>query len=69
MPKTQPAFSYPAHDHHGNENMTVALDPYDTPAKANIFVVNYREHQLLPVLLIITNDSEQPIQLADIKAE
>jgi hypothetical protein len=69
MPKAQPAFSYPAHDHHGNENVTVALDPYDTPAKANIFVVNYRQHQLLPMLLIITNDSDQPIQLADMKAE
>jgi hypothetical protein len=69
MPKTQPAFSYPAHDHHQTENVTVALDPYDTPAKATIFVVNYRQHELLPVLLIITNDSDQPIQLADMKAE
>src|SRR5262249_22824071 len=40
-----------------------------TPAKANIFVVNYRQHDLLPVLLIISNDSEQPIQLIDMKAE
>ena len=69
MPKTQPAFFYPAHDHHSNENVTVALDPYDTPAKANIFVVNYREHELLPVMLVITNDSDAPIQLSDMKAE
>ncbi len=69
MPKAQPAFGYPAHDHHQGENVTVALDPYDTPAKANIFVVNYRQHELLPVLLIITNDSDEPIQLADMKAE
>ncbi|HKW17440.1 MAG TPA: hypothetical protein VJO35_08040 [Terriglobales bacterium] len=69
MPKAQPAFSYPAHDHHPNENVTVALDPYDTPEKANIFVVNYRQHDLLPILLIITNDSEQPIELATMKAE
>ncbi len=69
MPKAQPAFSYPAHDHHATENVTVALDPYDTPAKTNIFVVKYREHELLPILLIITNDSDQPIQLSDMKAE
>jgi hypothetical protein len=69
MPKAQPAFSYPAHDHHANENVTVAVDPYDTPAKANIFIVNYRQHDLLPILLIITNDSDQPIQLAGMKAE
>jgi hypothetical protein len=69
MPKTQPAFSYPAHDHHGAENVTVALDPYDTPTKANIFVVNYRELGLLPLLLVVTNDSDQPIELAAMKAE
>jgi hypothetical protein len=69
MPKTQPAFSFPAHDHHANENVTVSVDPYDTPAKGNIFVVKYREHDLLPVLLIITNDSDDQIQLAGMKAE
>jgi hypothetical protein len=69
MPKTQPAFSFPAHDHHAGENVTIALDPYDTPAKENIFVVKYREHDLLPVLLIITNDSDEPIQLTGMKAE
>src|SRR5581483_654606 len=68
MPKAQPAFSYPAHDHHATENVTVALDPYDTPAKTNIFVVKYREHELLPILLIITKDSDQPIQLSDMQA-
>jgi hypothetical protein len=69
MPKAQPAFSYPAHDHHANENVTVALDPYDTPTKATIFLVNYRQYDLLPILLIITNDSPDPIQLVNMKAE
>jgi hypothetical protein len=69
MPKVQPAYSYPAHDHHANENVTVALDAYDSPAKAKIFVVNYAAYQLLPLFLVITNDSDQPIQLADMKAE
>ena len=69
MPKTQPAFSYPAHDHHAEENVTVAVDPYDTPAKANVFVVNYKQHDLLPLLLVITNDSANPIELTDMKAE
>lgn len=69
MPKAQPAFSFPAHDHHANENVTAAVDPYDTPAKEGIFTVKYREHDLLPIMLIITNDSDDPIQLADMKAE
>jgi hypothetical protein len=69
MPKTQPAFSYPAHDHHPNENVTVAVDPYDTPEKARIFVTNYQAYDLLPVLLVITNDSDSPIQLSAVQPE
>lgn len=69
MPKAQPAFSFPAHDHHAAENVTVAVEPYDTAAKQNIFIVKYREYELLPVLLVVTNDSDQPIQLSEMKAE
>jgi hypothetical protein len=69
MPKTQPAFSYPAHDHHAKENVTVGLDPYDDAAKAKIFTVNYRDHDLLPVLLVVTNDGDEPIELSGMTAE
>jgi hypothetical protein len=69
MPKTHPAFSYPAHDHHAKENVTVGLDPYDDLAKARVFTVNYHDHDLLPVLLVITNDSDQPIELSGMNAE
>ena len=69
MPKPQPAVSYPAHDHHAKENVAVAIDPYDTPAKAGVFVVNYREQGLLPVMLVITNDSNEPIELSGMRAE
>ena len=69
MPKVQPALSYPAHDRHKNENVTVAVDPYDTSAKLGIFVIHYRDLGLLPVMLIVTNDSGQPIQLSDMKAQ
>lgn len=69
MPKTQPAAAYPAHDYHSAEKVTVGLDPYDAPPKSNIFVVHYREMGLLPILLVITNDSDQPIELTDIKGQ
>ena len=69
MPKTQPAAAYPAHDYHSNEKVTVGLDPYNTPEKAKIFVVHYRELDLLPVLMVITNDSDSPVSLTDIKAQ
>ena len=69
MPKVQPAAAYPAHDYHPKELITVALDPYDSPPKSNIFVVNYREASLLPLLLVITNDSDQPIVLTSMRPE
>jgi hypothetical protein len=69
MPKTQPAAAYPAHDYHSAEKVTVGLDPYDAPPKSNIFVVNYRELDLLPILVVVTNDSDEPIELSNIKAE
>jgi hypothetical protein len=69
MPRTQPAFSYPAHDHHAKENVTVAVDPYDASPKANIFTVNYHDHDLLPILLVVTNDSDQPLELSGMSAE
>ncbi len=69
MPKMQPAAAYPAHDYHSNEKVTVGLDPYNTPEKTKIFVVNYRELDLLPVLMVITNDSDSPVSLTDIKAQ
>lgn len=69
MPKTQPAAAYPAHDYHSQEKVTVGLDPYDAPPKSDIFVVHYRDMDLLPVLVVITNDGDQPITLSDVKPE
>ena len=69
MPKTQPAAAYPAHDYHSSEKVTVGLDLYNTPEKTKIFVVPYKDLGLLPVLLVITNDSDAPVSLADIKAQ
>ncbi len=68
-PQARPAASYPAHDYHQSERVTVAVDPYDMPDKAQIFTINYREQGLLPVFLIITNDSDQPVSLLDMKAQ
>src|SRR6266850_7078689 len=68
MPKAQPAKTYPAHDPHPAEAVTVALDPYDMADKSDIFSVHYSEEGLLPIFLVITNDGEQPIALSGMKA-
>jgi hypothetical protein len=69
MPQALPAKTYPAHDHHPAEAVTVALDPYDLADKANIFSVHYSEIDFLPVFVVVTNDGDEPVQLASMKAQ
>lgn len=69
MPTAQPAKTYPAHDEHPNESVTLALDPYDMADKASIFSVHYGDIGFVPIFVVITNDSEHAISLAEAKAE
>jgi len=66
MPEAKPAASYPAHDYHPDEKVTVALDPYDMADKASIFSVRYSDIGFMPILLVITNDSDETISLRDL---
>ncbi len=69
MPAAHPAKSYPAHDEHANEGVTVGLDPYDMADKASIFSIRYSDIGILPVFVVVTNDSNQPISLTDASAQ
>jgi len=69
MPEAHSAATYPAHDRHADEGVTVALDPYDMAEKTGIFSIRYGGIGVLPILMIVTNDGDQPISLAEIKAE
>jgi hypothetical protein len=69
MPATHPADTYPARDLHSDEHVAVALDPYDLPDKASIFTVHFSDAGFLPILVIITNDGDQPVSLTTMKAE
>lgn len=69
MPEAQPAKTYPAHDQHPMEAVTVGVDPYDLAEKTNIFSVHYSELGFLPIFVVVTNDGNQPVELAGIKAQ
>ncbi len=69
MPQAQPAQTYPAHDQHPLESMTVGVDPYDLAEKTTIFSVHYSELGFLPIFVVVTNDGNQPVQLAGMKAQ
>jgi len=68
-PSAQPAKSYALHDEHNDERVTAAVDPYDSPEKAQIFNVKWNEEGFLPIFLVVTNDSDQPISLAGMQAQ
>jgi len=68
-PVAQPAKTYPAHDDHPDEKVAIAADPYDAPDKAKIFTIDFQEHGLLPIFLIVTNNGDQPISIANMQVE
>jgi hypothetical protein len=69
MPAAQPAKTYPAHDEHPGEAVTLGLDPYDMADKASIFSIHYSDVGLMPIFVVITNDGGQPVSLSGMKAE
>ncbi len=69
MPTARPAKTYPACDQHPLENVAVAVDPYDMADKANIFSVHYSEQGFMPIFVVVTNDGDQPVSLAGMKAD
>jgi hypothetical protein len=62
-PVAQPAKTYPAHDSHPDEKLTIAADPYDTPDKAKIFSINFQNAGFLPIFFIVTNEGDQPVSI------
>jgi hypothetical protein len=69
MPQANPAITYPAHDQHPLEAIAVAVDPYDLAEKTKIFSVQYDEIGFLPLFVVVTNDSDKPVELAGMKAQ
>lgn len=69
MPIAQAAKTYPAHDEHANEGVTLALDPYDMADKASIFSVRYSDVGFVPIFVVITNDGDQPVSLTEATAQ
>ena len=66
-PAAKPAFNYPAHDLHRDEQVTIAADPYDNADKAKIFTINFAEHGFLPIFFVVTNDGDQPISIINMQ--
>jgi hypothetical protein len=59
--------SYPLHETHDDEKVSIAIDPYNTPDKDLIFKVKYRGYGLLPIRVIISNDGDKPLMLDNVR--
>jgi hypothetical protein len=68
-PAAKTAATYPLHDQHSDENVAAGVDAYDDPGKAQIFNVKWAEQGFLPIFLVVTNDSDQPVSLSSMQAQ
>jgi len=59
------ATSYPAVDVHQDDKISIAADPCDTADKVKLFAVDYLKYRILPIRIIVTNNSDRPISLND----
>jgi len=67
--KAQPAANYPAHQ--SVEKITVAVDPYTHSDELKIAFgkLDPNEHGVLPVLVVIQNDTDKTLRLTGLKVE
>jgi hypothetical protein len=59
------AQDYPMHDAHGQERVTIAAEPGDIKETRPNTRLNYFDHDMLPIRIIVTNDSDFPLTLDD----
>ena len=68
-PPPRQANQYPAFDTHPNEHVSVAIDPCNEPRDCDFFRLPYIRHSLIPVRVIITNDSDSALDLNDVRMQ
>jgi hypothetical protein len=64
MPRLVPATTMAARDTHPQEKVTLGVDTYDTAEKASLFRPPMLQHSVLPVLVVFTNDGDEPVVLS-----
>jgi hypothetical protein len=69
MPHVARADQLPAHDAHSNDKVTIAAQPYLGHDQAETFGLKYSEHDFVPVLLAVTNDRGESINLSQMDVE
>ncbi len=68
-PPSKPAAEYAAHDTHPNEHVTIAAEPCDDAKACAFFRLNYLGHSLIPIRVVIANDSDAALTLDDVRIQ
>lgn len=68
-PDAKPAREYAAFDAQTDEHVTIAAEPCDDPKLCTFFRLPYIQHGLLPIRVIITNDSDRALSLDDARIQ
>jgi hypothetical protein len=68
-PPPKPASQYAAFDAHADEHVTIAADPCTDQRDCSFFRLPYIQHGLLPVRVIITNDSDTALSLEEVRIQ
>lgn len=64
-----PADQYPMHDSHASEHVTIAAEPGDTKATRPDTRLDYYGHDMLPIRVIVTNNSDRTLTLDDARID
>lgn len=68
-PEAKPASQYPAFDAHDADKVAIAIDPCTDPRDCDFFRLPYVRHSLIPVRVIITNDSDATLDLSEVRMQ
>jgi hypothetical protein len=67
--KAYNAKTYPALDDHKDEQVAIAADPFDLGDKTAFLVTPYADNDILPIRVVITNDSDQALSLSQLQLQ
>jgi hypothetical protein len=65
----KPANQYPAYDSHPLEHVSIAIDPCTEQRDCDFFRLPYIRHSMIPVRVIITNDSDSALDLSQVRMQ
>jgi hypothetical protein len=65
LPPAKDASTYAAFDAHPDDHVVIAAEPFDTKEKESIFRIDYLKNGFMPIRLIVTNNGDRAISLAD----